>query len=229
MTLEAPTTPVVIYDWPNRSKYVFDARSLARDFRNRLTHHDQLFLEPKVPRNPFTNAHLTFGQLHFTLNALRLTGQMDWTLEAYRSVAYDIGELHKRYKHALSLDALHRLFANPTSEDCVDLIFDFIYSEHENHDATMQRQDVWLWFLRNQPTYPRIQMWRSWCHAYYKAYLTETATKFQTIVDGIRTETAELVDQPMSDMLARWRLEMTGAKTSSLPPAGEGDADADDL
>lgn len=206
VTMETPRVPVYIYDWQNRAKYVFEAQSLFRDFRTKLSHHDELFVEPKEPRNPFTNQVLTMAQVHFTMEALRRNGRTDWLLESYRSVHYTMGAFHKRFKHALGLHALKRIFSNPTSDECVDLIFDYIYSEHEQHDATMRRQDVWTWFLRNRPAHPRIVVWRNWCHAYYKAWMTESNESFRTIVEGIRTETEALVDQPMSEMIAIWRI-----------------------
>ncbi len=204
--METPKVPVYIYDWLNRSKYVFEARSLFRDFRTKLGNHDELFVEPKEPRNPFTNQVLSAGQVHFTMEALRSAGQTDWLLESYRSVHYSVDAFKKKFKHPLGLHALKRVFSNPTTDECVDLLFDYIYSEHEQHDATLRRQDVWLWFLRNRPHYPRIAAWRGWCHAYYRAWMTESNEVFRDRVEGIRTETEALVDQSMAEMIAIWRI-----------------------
>ncbi len=206
ITMETPRTPVYIYDWTNKAKYVFEARSLFRDFRTKLGHHDELFVEPKEPRNPFTNQVLSMGQTHFILKALRDKGQTDWLLESYRSVQYNLDAFKKKFKHPLGLHALKCVFSNPTTDECVDLLYDYIYSEHEQHDATLRRQDVWIWFLRNRPQHPRIVAWRGWCYAYYRAWLTETQDRFTDIVEGIRTETAALVDQTMSEMIAIWRI-----------------------
>ena len=62
-TQETPKKRVVFIDWKTRTSYQFEAITILRDTINRLLNHDQLFLEPLPPRNPYTNSPLSYGGL----------------------------------------------------------------------------------------------------------------------------------------------------------------------
>jgi len=189
-TMEPPVKPVFLYDWTNRCKYVFEARTLLQDFRTKLLAADNLFPDAQTLKNPFTNAELTFGQTHFTIQALRSLTLTDWIIEGFRDSKYKTDVFTVQNTIKLKLNALNVLFKTPTSKDCVDIIYDFIEAQHELHDAYMSHPHVWAWFLENKPEYPRILMWRAWCKQYYNALITGRS---HVLMDGIERETRELV------------------------------------
>lgn len=205
VTMEAPKQPVWIYDWSNRTKYVFEASTLFKGFHTSLTLSEGLFPTPQSPKNPFTNQPLSEAQVHFTLNTLRRAGFADWVTESYRAHGYDVELYRKRCHTMLRITALKRLFADQKSEDYADLLYDFIDFCHDNAEVEMERKDVWVWMIQNRPDYCRIQAWRSACYKYYYGLITEAPEKFLVSKVRIQKEVDELIMLPIIDMIILWK------------------------
>lgn len=204
VTMEAPKSPIWVYDWTNRTKYVFEAATLFKGFRTSLTLSEGLFPTPQSPKNPFTNQPLSYAQVHFTMNALRATGFADWVTESYRAHSYDVELYRKRCHTMLRTTALKRLFADQKSEEYTDLLYDFIDFCHDNAEVEMERKDVWEWMIQNRPDYCRIQAWRSACYKYYHGLITEAPEKFAVTKILIQKEVDGLIVLPIVDMIILW-------------------------
>jgi hypothetical protein len=166
VTMEFPTTPIRLVDWTNRRSYVFEARSLYKDCIGRLLHSDLEFPDPKPPRNPYTNIPLTLGQLHDVTQALRRCGLSHWTLDALQKSSYDLNIFALNFDVPLKHDALRRTLSNPTEEDCVNLVFEFIEREHDNHDQPFNK-GIYIWALREEANCDKMIKWRNLCRRYY--------------------------------------------------------------
>ena len=207
VTMDVPKNPVWIYDWANRSKYVFESKSVFKDIRTRLGLTEQFFPISKYPRNPFTNERLTIGQLHFLLNDLRSKGFAHWTTETLRACKYNMTTFQKRNATQLKMDALDKVFADPTGDECIDVVYDFITAEYEYHYAEMRRQDVWIWFLRTKPTHSHIRDWISLCRFNYHAMITKPREFEENIEDHIHAESGKLIIRSnINYMIAHWNI-----------------------
>jgi hypothetical protein len=209
-TMEVPKEPVIIKDWRARTSYVFEARTLLKDIRAKLLLSDQLFPTPQAPRNPYTNKAFTDGQLVAAFAALRRYGYTDWTIESFAECGYDLAKYRTRFQHHLKTKALEATFARPTEDDCVDLLYDFIHEQYEHAEVIMPRTDVWLWFMRNRPDYPRIRCWRNWCYAYYKAQIEQPPNLETIVLPGIYREVDALVEAPVHTMIMEWKYRNVG-------------------
>lgn len=207
-TMEPPKKPVRIVDWRQRTVYTFEAKTLLRDIRAKLLLNDQLFPTPQLPRNPYTNLPLTLSQTVGATEALRAYGLTDWSLESYRTCRYSLVKYKAQFQHYLKMRALETTFARPSEDDCVDLVYEFIKEQYDYADASMERTDVWLWFMRNQPNYPRIRLWRQWCYAYYKAQIEQPADLNTVILPGIYREVDDLVGGPIYSMIMEYNYRM---------------------
>ena len=207
VTMDIPKNPVWIYDWANRCKYVFEARSVFQDIKTRLGLTDNFFPITKYPRNPFTNERLSLGQLHFLLNDLKSKGLAHWTTETLRACKYNQNTFQKRNAIQLKLDALERVFGNPTSDECIDVVFDFITAEYEYHYAELRRQDVWLWFLKTKPAYTHIGAWINLCRFNYNAMITRPREFDDSIGDHVHRESEKLIiGSNINYMIACWNI-----------------------
>lgn len=205
VTMETPKTPVYIYDWPNHTKYLFEAQSLFRSIRTSLLLAEELFPTPCAPKNPYTNQPLSYSQLHFTLNTLRGLGMSDWTTESMRASNYELTTFKRRTMMQLRLAALHRIFADPSTEEYVDLIFDFIDFIHDNVEIQMERKDIWEWVIRNAPTNSIVRAWRSLCLRYYRGSISLTEDDFRTLKAKIMAEGEDLLKRPFIELVLLWR------------------------
>jgi hypothetical protein len=205
VTMEEPKQPVYVYDWPTRTKYVFEATTLFRGIRTSLLLADELFPMPKEPKNPYTNQPFSYGQLHFTLNALRERGRADWATEAFRTAGYDLTVFKRRNNMQLRLAALNSLFAKPTDIAYVDTLFDFIDFSHDNAEIEMARKDVWLWAIENSHDHAHIQCWRVLCYDFYKGSITMSPDDYDKLKEKIQEEADKLILMPIVELVLLWR------------------------
>ncbi len=205
VTMEAPKQPVWIYDWTNRTKYVFEAATLFRGIRTRLLFAQDLFPSPQQPKNPYTNQPLTYGQLHFALDDLRAVGKTDWVTETLRAVAYDLGVFKRRNNTQLRVAALKALFANPSDDNYCDLLFDFIDFCHDEAEIMMERKDVWEWCIQNRHEHTQIQIWRGYCYTYYHALITLGTEDFAKMKEQILEKVAPLLRVSLIELIIVWR------------------------
>jgi hypothetical protein len=204
VTMEPPTMPVYVYDWPNRTKYLFEAQTLFRGIRTSLTAAQELFPTPQQPKNPFTNQVLSYGQLHFALNELRSKGMADWVTESMLAAGYEVDIFRRRAMQSLRLNALKVLFANPTTDEYLDLVYDFVDFVHDDVGIAMEQKDVWEWGILNAQGNSLIQAWRSLCYRYYKGLVTLTDAEFNHAKTKILAEAEELVKMSMKELSMAW-------------------------
>lgn len=206
VTCEAPRTCIEIIDWRNRSRYVFEAHTLFRDIRERLLHSSNLFPIPLPPRNPYTNAPLSFGQLLACTAALARAGKSDWTLEALKSVKYEVGIFSTVFNVSLRRFALKRLFSQPAGAECVDLVFDFISDEYEYHGFLFQYPRAWVWTLQHNRNYPTVALWSKLCRKYYWVLQEIPVGDLQaSAIAQIHDATHHLVTSPIEGLLLDYR------------------------
>lgn len=182
VTGEPPLSPVYIYDWAQRSKYVLEASSVYKDVCTRLFNSDGLFNNTLSPRNMFTNNILTTGQLHFITEDLRKYGFANWAIQGLQSCNYAINLFKRIYKQAIHLECLKRCFANHTSNECIDLMIDFIELEYEYHQIECINTSFLLWYIKEHIDCPIIQAWRKLCFKYYKHAYMNDESNFADII-----------------------------------------------
>jgi len=167
-TQEAPKKPVVFVNWNTKTSHQFEAMTILRDTVNRLLNHDQLFLHPLPPRNPFTNAPLTYGALISLHTQLRRAGVTHWVWEAFVASNFNLMILEKRYEVPIKLRCLEKMMADKTNYNTIDFVMDFIIGEYTHHaitgppnEATVLRVLVTKWDA------PKVQDWIKLCNKYW--------------------------------------------------------------
>ena len=202
VTGEPPLKPVYIYDWVQRSKYVLEASSVYQDICARLFNSDGLFNNTLSPRNMFTNNTFTLGQMHFITEDLRKYGFANWAIQGFQSCNYAINLFKRIYKQAIHLETLKRCFANHTSNECIDLIIDFIELEYEYHLIECISTPLLIWYIKNYNECPIIQAWRKLCFKYYKhAYMNDDLN----YVDIIHVLSQDLMKTSLSFVNEKYR------------------------
>lgn len=180
LTGEPPVKPIYIYDWAQRTKYVFEAGTVYRDMCTRLFNADSLFINTLPPRNMFTNTPYTLGQLHFIIKDLRKYGYAHWAIQGLQACGYGLKHFGRVYKQSIHLEVLKRCFSKP--EDCAPLVLDFIEMEYEYHDKNCILSDVLSWYIQTHPSCPLIEAWRKLCFKYYKHSYMNSDNSFDDII-----------------------------------------------
>lgn len=199
-TGEIPKKLVVIYDWPQKTKYAFEASTVYRDYMTKIQNATGLFVAPKMPRNPFTNSELTYGQLHFIIRALIQYGFNHWSFDAIKKCGYSMDTFQDVYAYPLKYDNLKSVFKKPTEIDCVDIVYDFIGDEYYHHDVEQPYKYGWDIALREHPDLPIIQEWRSLALQQQQLVIRYDADMLQIKLKPIHEKSLKLITKSVSDI-----------------------------
>ena len=167
MTGEPAVNPITLIDWPTRSMYVFEARTIMRDMTSRLLISIATFFpSPKAPRNPYTNEILTEAQFYSIVRQLRKAGETHWALEALYSAKYNMKEFDRDMYTKLKRTIHNSVFANPYTDAAKDILLEFIEDEHIHH-ALPYEKDIYNWAVEKQSAHYKIHEWRVQCSKFY--------------------------------------------------------------
>ena len=166
VTGEAPVKPVTLFDWPSRTKYVFEASTIRRDMMIRLlTSTAGFFPKPQYPRNPYTNMVLRQSEFHSILQQLRAYGYTHWTLEGLASY-YCIDTFGHEMFFKLKATIVKNLFADHTNPDGIARVMEFMAERFDDNDKPFY-VPLFRWALENKPLHPIIISWRNICYDFY--------------------------------------------------------------
>lgn len=205
VTGEVPVNPVYFYDWKNRSKYTFEARSLYKDICERLLNSQGLFCNPLYPRNMFTNLEFTPEQVHFIIADLLKAGYSNIFTCAFVKAKYMLGNFTSLYITILKQNAIEKIFKQLTSLECADLVFDFFEMYRTRYNNHTQNPSMWSWAFENlNEGYPLVNEWRKLCKKYYMKCISESEDVFNVTKIDIAEEARELLRTPSHNIMREW-------------------------
>jgi hypothetical protein len=204
VTCEPPVKPVTIYDWEQKAKYVFEAATLYRDFLTKIQNAVGLFIRPNMPRNPFTNAELTYGQTHFLVKALIDHGFSHWVLDAFKKSDYSVVRLAEIYELPLKLDNLKNVFRRPTESECEDIVYEFIEDEYRHHDVEQPYKYGWRLAITEAPDTPIIQEWRALAQKKMELELRFDGIILENRMMLLHTLSLDIIKKPIRDIRRIW-------------------------
>lgn len=220
ITLEPVETPVIIHSFSQRKTYVFEAESFATLAHKKLLHHDGQIPFPQFPKNPLTNESFTLGQQMSLLQQCRAAGYSSWSVESYVSSRYSLDLFFLFFKTPLRLHAIRSTLAALTSWDAMDILEDFIESQHRVHDA-IYSTSLYKWAISKAPESPRIQSWRRLCLIWYEKdiFLEDPEMKAREF-ELLQLKTLPLCRQPtdLQELRFKSRSTLDGSRGLSRVP-----------
>jgi hypothetical protein len=174
-TLCEPENAVQIFDAKSRGTYVFDGKSIKKHIETCLGYNRWMMPEPREPTSPLTNLVLNLGQLISIRNQLSKHGMGSWMIEGFAKTKYTLSTFEIEFKLPLRLHALADLYRNPTCEDAIDEVREFISDQFKNTDAEVTNNELHAlrWGVTNMPRDPYITEWRNVWRDYFKKYLVD--------------------------------------------------------
>ncbi len=222
-TMSEPEHPIILYDSRARGHYVFEASTLKRQLEENLAYCKWLVPEPMKPKNPLTNLPFHPGQLSEILRQLTCMGKSSWILEGYKEHKHDLTDFLETFRQPLQIRAVENCRKNPTSEDTLDFVGEFIEDEFDYHDIPLTSTlTILKWALEHKADTKYMQSWiQAWAE-YYKATILhgeETIRKNPHLVSFAHDMSADLFrNKVMITKLGRMRLEMLGHPIVQSPP-----------
>ena len=232
-TCEVPVKRIEIYDWAQRSKYAFEAATVYRDYLSKIHNTDYGFVKPMMPRNPFTNAELTYGQLHFTIRALIGHGFNHWSFDALKRSGYSCETFTQIYGMPLRNDSLIRIYRTPTDADCKARVLECIESEFGYHGVTIPHKYGWHLALDNHPDCETIRKWRALSLKRDQIAIRYDGDMFDLKMLDIHAESLRLMSKPLGDIrkiYMSWAVKLPAKESESeseSEPESESDSESE--
>lgn len=167
ITLEPFNQPIAIYSFEQQKIYRFEAEAIAKHIHKRLLHNDGHMPTPISPRNPLTNEEFTLPQTISLLEQSKEMGHTTWALEAFKACRFDLVSFSAVHSKPLRLHSLHTTMSMPTYWECIDTLYDFIKSQHSEHNAVFS-VNVYKWAMNHAMNTVHIEKWRKLCVKWYE-------------------------------------------------------------
>ena len=191
VTMMVPIKPIYIFDMHCGGVYVFEASSLKKRIECELTYAQWLFPCSTHPKNPLTNIEFTECQRIAILKHLRKENQSSWLFEAYRSCNWNLNIFKLYYKIPLKIAALKEIVRNPSSEEAIEYMQEFIdyhLSYHKSSSDARSYRKILNWAVEYE--YNTLYM-RKWLKLFEENY---TYIILHTIEDVDYNDTIEYYD-----------------------------------
>ena len=129
ITLSEPEKEIYMYDWSNRRKFVFDAKSLATLIESKLMYNEYGFPVPQCPRNPKNNVEFSYKQLVSLYYQLKTQGELRWGFTTLREYNFNKNRWQLYHKSALTMNSIKSNLLLLDSYEARELFTDFIFAK----------------------------------------------------------------------------------------------------
>ena len=188
ITLAEPVKKVYVYDWSNKKKFVFDAKSLATLIESRLMYQEYGFSMPQYPRNPNNNVDFTLEQLISIYYQLKEHGELRWGFTTLKEYDFKLNIWVMYHKSALTMNSIRKSISLLDTNEDRELFSDFITLKLEElnfrtnatiigYYHTAMIKDPKHWYLERLKT-QAISYYEAEHFGYYvEAYINEECLK----------------------------------------------------
>jgi hypothetical protein len=131
ITLCEPEKEIYLYDWDNKKKFIFDAKSLATLIESKLMYQECGFPVPMYPRNPKNNVEFSYKQMISLYYQLKNHGELRWGFTTLREYNFNKHRWHMYHKSALTINSIKVSITLLDTIDGRELFSDFIFAKME--------------------------------------------------------------------------------------------------
>lgn len=171
ITLMEPEKEIYLYDWTNKRKFVFDAKSLATLIESKLMYNEYAFPVPQNPRNPKNNVEFSYKQLVSLYYQLKTQGELRWGLTTLREYNFNKNRWHLYHKSALTMNSIKSNISLLDSYEARELFTDFIFAKMDELEITHSNYiyDVYQTAMIKVPTHWYLERLKSLAILHYEA------------------------------------------------------------
>ena len=173
ITMSIPKNPIYSFDVSRRGMYIFEAYCLKKHMETGLFYSEWLFPEPNHPKNPLTNLEFTEAQRIAILMSLRTKNYGSWIFEAYRAFNWNLDLVKEEYQVPLKLQALRDLVRNPSSDETIEFVQEYIIDEYNYHKLPRTTSHISIhmmkWAVKHMYTTTYIKKWIDLFEDHYRS------------------------------------------------------------
>jgi len=196
ITMEPPTQAVSLYSPNVKSIYQFEARSLAHHWTTLLLGHDDFFVEPRFPTNPFTNLPVDMLSLKNAIADLRKHGHLNWILESFASCKFNPTKWEMQFDLPLRIEAIRSTLKDKGSRDRLEYLVEFADKQFYENMVTFNK-NLFTWLFKEHPMSQYERSWETLCAQYYINRITTSNSEIlERLQEAIVVKSKRLMDVP---------------------------------
>ena len=171
ITLAEPVKKVNVYDWSNKKKFVFDAKSLATLIESRLMYQEYGFSMPQYPRNPNNNVDFTLEQLVSIYYQLKEHGELRWGFTTLKEYDFKLNIWVMYHKSALTMNSIRKSITLLDTHEDRELFSDFIFAKLDklNFRTTAATNSYYITAMIRDPKHWYLERLKSLAISHYEA------------------------------------------------------------
>ena len=171
ITLAEPVKKVYVYDWPNKKKFVFDAKSLATLIETRLTYQEYGFSMPQFPKNPNNNVEFTPEQLVSIYFQLKDYGELRWGFTTLKEYDFKLNRWVMYHKSALTMNSIRKSISLLDTNEDRELFSDFIFAKLEKlrFRTNVTTNNYYITAMIKEPKHWYLERLKSLAISHYEA------------------------------------------------------------
>ncbi len=171
ITLSEPEKEVHVYDWTNRRKFIFDARSLSTLIETKLMYQEYGFPIPQAPKNPKNNVEFTYGQLISIYNQCQEQGELRWGLTTLRQYNFNKSRWQLYHKSALTMNSIKTSIMTLDNFEARELFSDFIFAKMDELGFKYNNYvfNAYQVAMTSVPNHWYLEKLKSWAALHYEA------------------------------------------------------------
>jgi hypothetical protein len=224
-TLCVPAKPICIYDSKAKGVYNFEMLTIKQQFTTDLSYSDWMFPYARQPKNPFTNLPFTEGQIIYIVNYLKLQSMSNMFIEAYKQYKFNIKKFQEDMYTPLRLRALEDLIKNPSSEQFLELVYEFVEDHYNFHECICKSHlNIIHWAIKKRPSDVYIKKWIDMFYRFMRIEILHGKDYFdnnQSIGNKYYSETHKLLNENKElSRLGYLRLQSVPARLNRISIIG---------
>lgn len=171
ITLAEPVKKVYVYDWPNKKKFVFEAKSLATLIESRLTYQEYGFSMPQYPKNPNNNVEFSPEQLVSIYFQLKDYGELRWGFTTLKEYDFKLNRWVMYHKSALTMNSIRKSISLLDTHEDRELFSDFIFAKLEKlrFRTNVTTNNYYITAMIKEPKHWYLEKLKSLAISHYEA------------------------------------------------------------
>ena len=171
ITLMDPEKEIYLYDWSNKRKFIFDAKSLATLIESKLMYNEYGFPVPQYPRNPKNNVEFSYKHLVSLYYQLKTQGELRWGFTTLREYNFNKNRWQLYHKSALTMNSIKSNISLLDSYEARELFTDFIFAKMDELGLahTNYIYDAYQKAMISQPQHWYLERLKSLAISHYEA------------------------------------------------------------
>jgi hypothetical protein len=136
ITLSYPEKEVIIYDWDNKKRFSFEAKSISLLIESKLSYQENGFPIPLFPKNPKTNIEFSYKQLISLYYQIKGFGEIRWGFTTLREYNFNKNRWQLYHKSLLTMNAIKISLTQLDTYEAKEMFLDFIFAKIEELNYT---------------------------------------------------------------------------------------------